>query len=134
MKRGEIRTVAGGPYYTSKPRPVVIIQAAWYTGLDSITVCPLTSDNADAPSVRIPVHPTQHNGLRSESWLMPDKVVTVPAVSSPVVSNPKARLGSRIGQLDHTTLAELSRRIILFLNLAEPGPGQPPATTTTRSR
>ena len=124
MKRGEIRTVAGGPYYTSKPRSVVIVQADWYTGLDSITVCPLTSDNTGAPSIRIPVHPTQHNGLRSESWLMPDKVVTVP----------KARLGSRIGQLDHTTLAELSLRIISFLNLAEPGPGQPPATTTTRSR
>jgi mRNA interferase MazF len=92
--------------------------------MDSITVCPLTSDNTDAPSVRVPVHPTEHNGLRSESWLMPDKVVTVP----------KARLGSRIGQLDHTTLAELSRRIISFLNLAEHGPSQPPATPTTRSK
>jgi mRNA interferase MazF len=124
MKRGEIRTVAGVPYYTSKPRPVVIVQADWYTDMDSITVCPLTSDNANAPSVRIPVLPTEHNGLRSESWLMPDKVVTVP----------KARLGPRIGQLDHATLAELSRRIISFLNLAESGPSQNPATTATRSR
>jgi mRNA interferase MazF len=124
MKRGEIRTVAGGPYYTSKPRPVVIVQADWYTDMDSITVCPLTSDNANAPSIRIPVHPNEHNGLRSESWLMPDKVVTVP----------KARLGLRIGQLDHTALAELSRRIISFLNLAESGPSQNPANPTTRSR
>ena len=124
MKLGEIRTVAGGPYYTSKPRPVVIVQADWYSDMDSITVCPLTSDNANAPSVRISVHPTQHNGLRSESWLMPDKVVTVP----------KSKLGSRIGQLDHSTLAELSRRIILFLNLAEPGPNRPPTNPTTRSR
>jgi mRNA interferase MazF len=154
MKRGEIRTVAGGPYYTNKPRPVVIIQADWYTEMDSITVCPLTSDNTDAPSVRIPVHPTEHNGRRSlqrqrttdtlrsaahgcfghfaaalcglcaESRLMPDKVVTVP----------EARPGSRIGQLDHTTLAELSRRMISFLNLADSGPSQLSATPTTRNR
>src|ERR1700691_129449 len=156
MKRGEIRTAAGGPYYT-KPRPVVIIQADWYIDMDSITVCPFTSDNTDAPSVRFsgvphPLHPTEHNGLRSlqrqratdtlrsaahgcfshfaaalcglfaESRLMPDKVVTVP----------KARLGSRIGQLDHTTLAELSRRIISFLKLAGSGPSQLSATPTAR--
>jgi mRNA interferase MazF len=124
MRRGEIRTVAGGPYYAGKPRPVVIVQADWYTGFDSVTVCPFTSDNTHAPSVRIPVSPTENNGLRSPSWLMPDKLVTVP----------RARLGSCAGRLDRATLAELSRNIISFLNLAERASSQHPAAPTTSRR
>ncbi|HEY3840021.1 MAG TPA: type II toxin-antitoxin system PemK/MazF family toxin [Bryobacteraceae bacterium] len=146
MRRGEIWTVAGGPYYAGKPRPVVIVQADWYTGFDSVTVCPFTSDNTHAPSVRIPVNPTENNGLRSPSWLMPDKLVTVP-----VVSTPEPRLGSRTGRLDfpectgrslavvrdsrsRATLAELSRNIISFLNLAVRASSQHPAAPTTSRR
>src|ERR1035438_8579694 len=99
MKRGEIWTVAGGPHYPSKPRPAVIVQGDSYSNTDSIAICLFTSDNTHAPSVRIPVFPTADNGLRFPSWLMVDKIVTVP----------RAKLGSRVGLLDKTTLVELSR-------------------------
>ena len=108
MNRGEIWTVAGGPAYAGKPRPAVILQADHFRGLESVTLCLFTSDDARAPIVRIPVYPTPENGLRSPSWLMVDKIVTVS----------RDKLGSRVGVLDRETLFELSRAITIFLNLA----------------
>ena len=43
MKRGEIWTMAGGPGYASKPRPVVIVQDDAFTARDSIVVCLITT-------------------------------------------------------------------------------------------
>lgn len=107
MKRGEIRTVASGPHYASKPRPAVIIQADRFGDLESVAICLFTSDSTTAQSLRIPVYPTKDNGLRDPSWLMVDKIVTVP----------KAKLGSCIGFMDNATLAEASRIITIFLDL-----------------
>ena len=44
MKRGELWTLAGSGPYSSKPRPVVVVQDSLFDATDSITVCPLTSD------------------------------------------------------------------------------------------
>lgn len=106
--RGEIWTVAGGGAYTGKPRPVVIVQDDAFAERDSITICPLTTDPTDAPVFRIPVEPNSRNGLSSRSWVMVDKLTTVP----------RARLGSRIGQLDDDLLLRLNRSILVFLGLA----------------
>ena len=43
MKRGEIRTVAGGKDYAGKPRPVVIIQDDSFDATNSITICAFTT-------------------------------------------------------------------------------------------
>lgn len=119
MKRGEIWTVAGGPHYSSKPRPAVVLQADRYTELDSIVICLFTTDDTRAPSVRIPVFPAADNGLRFPSWLMIEKIAAVP----------RAKLGARIGLLDHATLVELSRAVTVFLDLSV---DQPPAPTRRR--
>ncbi len=49
MKRGEIWTMAGGPGYASKLRPVLIVQDDAFAAPNSVTVCPITSDAADLP-------------------------------------------------------------------------------------
>ncbi|MFZ4803532.1 MAG: type II toxin-antitoxin system PemK/MazF family toxin [Synechococcus lacustris] len=78
MKRGELWTMAGGPGYASKPRPVVIVQDDAFAARDSLTVCLITTDPADLPVFRIAVDPTAENGLKAISRLMVDKVTTVP--------------------------------------------------------
>ena len=108
MKRGEIWTMAGGPGYASKPRPVVIIQDDGFSETLSIAVCPLTSEPVEAPILRLLVEPTPENGLRNTSRLMVDKVTTVP----------KSRLGQRIGCLADDDLLRLNRSLLVFLGLA----------------
>ena len=77
MRRGDIWTVSGGRDYAGKPRPVVIIQDDSFDATASVTVCAFTSDPTEAPLFRLPVEPSERNGLRAPSSLMVDKVTTV---------------------------------------------------------
>lgn len=108
LKRGELWTAAGGTAYGAKPRPIVIIQDNRFDATDSITICPLTSDAANLPLFRVPVEPEPSNGLRSVSFVMADKIATIP----------KARLGRRVGLLNANQVAALDRAIAVFLGLA----------------
>ena len=69
MRRGEIWTVAGGPDYAGKPRPVVIVRDDRFDATNSVTICPFTTDPTPAPLFRIAVEPSPANGLRSASLL-----------------------------------------------------------------
>lgn len=108
MRRGEIWSVSGGPDYTGKPRPVVILQDDRFEGLLSITFCPFTTNPTPAPLFRLPVKPSQRNGLREESSLMVDKITTVP----------RAKLGERLGRLEDEDVVRLNRAVAVFLGLA----------------
>ena len=109
MNRGEIWTVAGGGDYTGKPRPAVILQDEIFDTTDSLTVCALTTDPADAPYVRITVEPSETNGLEAISRVMVDQTTTVR----------RTRLGTRIGRLSDADLVRVNRAIIVFLGLVE---------------
>jgi len=108
MKRGAIWTVAGGEEYAGKPRPVVVIQDDRFDATASVTICGFTTVAVDAPLLRVAVAPSDANGLREPSWLMVDKVTTVP----------KVRLGARIGRLDDENIVQLNRALLVFLGLA----------------
>lgn len=108
MKRGEIWTVAGGGDYAGKPRPVVILQDDRFDATASITICAFTTDPAPAPLFRLPIEPSQRNGLKVPCRLMVDKVTTVP----------KAKVGTRIGRLDDEDVVRLNRAVVVFLGLA----------------
>jgi len=108
VKRGEVWTAAGGQAYAGKPRPVVILQDDRFDATESITVCPLTTDLADAPLLRLPIDATEQNGLRVPSRLMVDKITTVP----------KAKVGSHIGRLDDEDILRLNQAVLVFLGLA----------------
>ena len=112
MKRGEIWSVAGGPEYTGKPRPIVILQDERFNGLLSVTFCPFTTNPTPAPLFRLRVKPSEHNRLKEESRLMVDKITTVP----------KAKIGQKIGRLDDEDIVRLNRAILVFLGLAGASP------------
>ncbi len=107
MKRGEVWTVSGAGY-AGKPRPAVIVQDDRFDATASVTVCGFTTDATEAPLFRLPVAPSEHNGLRAVSRLMADKLTTVS----------KERLGERIGRLDDADVVRLNRAIVVFLGLA----------------
>ncbi len=107
MKRGEVWTVSGAGY-AGKPRPAVIVQDDRFDATASVTICVFTTDETEAPLFRLPVTPSERNGLRSVSRLMVDKLVTVA----------KERLGERIGRLDDADLVRLDRAVMVFLGLA----------------
>ena len=72
MSRGDIFTAATRGAYTGKPRPVVIIQDDRFDATASVTVCPLSSNPVEAPLTRIPIEPSELNGLEQPSKLMVD--------------------------------------------------------------
>jgi mRNA interferase MazF len=108
VKRGEIWTMAGGPGYAGKPRPVLIIQDDAFDVTASITVCLITSEPIEAPILRLKVKSTPENGLLMNSHLMVDKITTVS----------RTRLGQRIGMLADDDLLRLNRSMIVYLGLA----------------
>ena len=108
MKRGEVWTAAGGQAYVSKPRPVVILQDDRFDATDSITVCPLTSDPTPALLFRVPIEPSPANGLRKRSYVMADKIASIP----------KPRIGALVGRLDGEDIIEVNRAVFVFLGLA----------------
>jgi len=110
LKRAEIWTVAGANDYPGKPRPVVIVQDDQFDVTASITVCPLTTNPTDAPLLRLPVQPSEGNGLREACRLMVDKITTVP----------RAKVGKQIGQLAPGDMGRLNRALLVFLGIAAP--------------
>ncbi len=107
MTRGEVWTVSGAGY-AGKPRPAVIVQDNRFDATASVTVCVFTTDETEAPLFRLPVTPSDRNGLRSVSRLMVDKLTTVS----------KERLGERTGRLDDEDVVRLNRAMLVFLGLA----------------
>jgi mRNA interferase MazF len=108
MQRGEVWTAAGGKDYAGKPRPVVIVQDHDFDATESITVCPITTSETEAPLFRLQVEPNDRNGLQVACRLMVDKITTVP----------KSKMGMLIGRLDDEDLLRLNRALLVFLGLA----------------
>lgn len=111
VKRGDVWTVAGGPDYVGKPRPAVILQDDAFDATASVTICPFTTHAVDAPLIRLPIEPSERNGLRVSSQLMVDKITTVS----------KMKVENRIGRLSDEDIIRLNRAVIVFLGLAGSG-------------
>lgn len=107
VKHGEVWTVSGGPDYAGKPRPAVIVQDELIGQVDSLTICPLTSDTEMASPSRVPVRPDPENGLACLSHIMVDKISTVKP----------HKLGKYIGVLKPDDVRELKRGLGWFLGL-----------------
>lgn len=111
MKRGDIWTVAGGPDYTGKPRPAIILQDDAFDATASVAICPFTTHGIDAPLMRLPIEPSERNGLRASSQLMIDKITTVS----------KRKLEGRIGRLSDEDIVRVNRAVVVFFGLAGSG-------------
>ncbi len=77
--------------------------------MDSITVCPLTTDPDDLPLFRTLIEPDARNGLDEASRIMADKISTLR----------RSRLGTALGQLDGGDMTRLNRAVLNFLGLAD---------------
>ena len=109
LRRGDIVVVAVKGPYTTKPRPVVVVQASATLDLmESVTVCPITSTDAGAAIMRVPVAVGRRSGLERDSWIMADKIVTVPRSSMNLPS---------IGRLEARELEELEAALRAWLDL-----------------
>lgn len=110
LRRGDIVTVAAKGPYTGKPRPAAIVQAEdTLEYRDRVTVVPLTTVRAEAPDFRIPLRAGSIAGLDVDSYLMVDKVITVP----------KTALGPQgpIGHLTELQISALNRALRFWLDL-----------------
>ena len=107
LKRGEVWTVSGGLDYAGKPRPAVILNNDDYLDNESATICMFTTDTSKTQVARPLIDPDGNNGIRDQSYLMVDKITTVP-------SN---KMGRRVGNLGEADMVELNRAIIDFLGL-----------------
>lgn len=108
MRRGDIYIAAARGADTGKPRPVVVVQDDRFDGTGAVTVCPLTSNDVQAPLSRIPVRPTAGTGIEYQSYIMVDKITTMP----------RANLSDSLGKLEDSDLVRLDRALVVFLGLA----------------
>ncbi|MFP5347028.1 MAG: type II toxin-antitoxin system PemK/MazF family toxin [Actinomycetes bacterium] len=72
---------------------------------DSLTLCGFTSQEVEAPLLRVPVTADDRNGLRHDSFLMVDKTATVR----------RSNVETVVGRLEATTLVEFERRLLVLL-------------------
>ena len=108
MRRGSVVTVAGGGDFSGKPRPAIVVQADAFQHTGSVTLCLLTTTDIDAPLFRIAISPNVENGLKTPSWAMADKLVTVR----------RERVHAMVGHITDGELLRLDRALIVFLGLA----------------
>jgi mRNA interferase MazF len=122
MRRGNIWVASGGPHYASEPRPFVVVRDDAFDSMDSITICPFTTEALDIPLFRLVVEPNELNGLRATNFIMVDKVTSIP----------KTKLGKRIGRLDDQVILRLNAALIVFLGLAGSPRMASPGTSAQR--
>ena len=95
-----------------KLRPVVILQDDYFDTTDSVTVCAFTTVPTNAPLFRVPIEPSENNGVCAVCRLVVDKATTVP----------KARIGATVGRLadEDEDIVRLNRAGLVFLGIAAP--------------
>ena len=107
MRRGDLVTVAlQGDL--GKPRPALVIQSDLFDAHPSVAILPVTGELRNTPLFRIPVNPTEHNGLTKPSQVMVDKPQSVA----------RKKVGSVIGRLDDETMLAVNRALAVFLGFA----------------
>ena len=104
-QRGDLVAVSlEGDY--GKPRPALIVQTDLLADLNSLVLCPVTSDLHTA-AFRVTVEPTTANGLRVLSQVMADKLSTVPRIK---VSEP-------FGRLEDDRMRAVDKALLLVVGL-----------------
>jgi mRNA interferase MazF len=107
IKRGDVVVIAIPGEY-GKPRPAVVVQIDRLTSdFDSIVVCPITTDTSQHAVARIPIRPTASNGLRENSNVMVDKIVSMP----------RSKASRVIGHVDDDIMLRLEAALSIVLGL-----------------
>ena len=108
MRRGDLITVALQGEH-GRPRPALVIQSDLFAQLTStVTVALLTSTALDVPLIRVPLEPSETNGLRTRSYVMIDQIFSART----------RRVGRVFGRLSDTDLLAVNRALALFIGVA----------------
>ncbi|MDO8250253.1 MAG: type II toxin-antitoxin system PemK/MazF family toxin [Rhodoferax sp.] len=106
MRRGDLVTIAlQGPY--GKPRPALVVQSDLFDEHPSITILPITSELRNAPLFRVPIKPSETNGLQKPSEVMVDKAQSVP----------REKIGDTFGHVSAEDMLAVSRSLAVFLGV-----------------
>ncbi|MDP1774078.1 MAG: type II toxin-antitoxin system PemK/MazF family toxin [Methylobacter sp.] len=105
-RRGDLVTIALQGAY-GKPRPALIIQSDLFAEHPSVTILPVTSELRGTPLFRIPIKPTESNGLRKPSEVMVDKAQTVP----------REKIGDVFGHMAEEDMLAINRTLAVFLGV-----------------
>jgi mRNA interferase MazF len=107
LRRGDI-AILSAPGDYGKPRPALILQRDSFYRLNSVIAALITSDLQAQPVLfRKRIVPNSANGLRRESEIMLDKLVTMP----------RDKVGEAVGHLSSAEMAEISSTLALILGL-----------------
>ena len=112
VNRFEVWIVDMNPGRGSEPgkiRPVVVVQTDFLHKLNypSTIICPISSQKKGVSKIRIPVTPSEENGLKKPSAIVVDQIKAVDL----------SRLIEKIGVLDVAYRKELCNSIIDILDL-----------------
>ena len=108
MRRGDLITVALQGEH-GKPCRALVIQSDLFAQLTStVAVTLLTSTALDVPLIRVPVDPSERNGLRKRSYIMVDQVFSAGT----------RRFGQVFGHLDDADMPAVNRALALFVGIA----------------
>jgi len=104
-RRGDLVTVSLPGAY-GKPRPALIIQSDLISDLESVLLCPVTSELRDA-MFRVTIEPTPANGLRKPSQIMTDKISTLP----------RDKVSEPFGHLSDEKMEEVNQALLLVIGV-----------------
>lgn len=90
-----------------KPRPALVVQSDLFDVHPSVMILPVTSELRQLPLFRVPVTPSEANGLKKPSEIMIDKAQTVP----------RERIGEVFGHLAEEDMLAVSRFLAVFLGV-----------------
>jgi mRNA interferase MazF len=106
-RRGDV-VICAPPGDFGKPRPAVVVQSDLFNESHaSVTLCPVTTYEVDAPLFRVRLKPTAANGLKHDSHAMADKLTTLRA----------DRIGSVVGRLSDAEFQRVEDAVMLWLGL-----------------
>ncbi|WP_397404822.1 type II toxin-antitoxin system PemK/MazF family toxin [Phenylobacterium sp.] len=110
LARGEVWVVAEKGHLTGKPRPAVLIQAEALDEHASLQFCLIygAEDAQRDVFFRIPVAPTEANGLEQNSTIAVDKIVTIR----------RENVKIRCGTLEEDVMGLVNDALIAFQGLA----------------
>jgi mRNA interferase MazF len=106
MNRGEIWTLHDEGY-SSKARPIVIVQAHPGKLFDSVILCLFTTFESSHIPTRVHISPNETNGLKKDSFVMTEKLITID----------KKELGKKIGVLTDDQMHRISHQLAKLLEI-----------------
>lgn len=106
MRRGDLVTIALQGT-DGKPRPALVIQSDLFDEHPSVTILPITSELRNAPLFRVPITPSEANGLQKPSEVMVDKAQSVA----------REKIGDTFGRVSAEDMLAVSRSLAVFLGV-----------------